>query len=557
MRDITIFDPILKKIKKKVFRPAISWLMFSGKYDLPDICHILLCIFTYYAFTYKAKLYNIAQIGDWFRLHHGCTSKINSVFLYFSQEKKAFLDPNPYFLTQWYYSEYLNNVYTKSALCHYLLIGSISGNSYSPLCKIDKAEFISAIPYDIVNKFLSPDRKNPYPGKIFREISTTVENVWEHDNDYIVNIRLQCKNCIDWCLSHGKEVIEFGSGEVTVLPEPEFALGCDIPTVFKNEEQGLPFYIAHPGKVMAVSGTTLMFMEDGTHCCDMLEYTLGTKDKVMLSPLSVWGQQPKTVRLSAAPDVIPKGLIGFYNVDANYYHWIIEGLTRIFAARQTGRYDEYPILITKQAYASLRRSIEILYPKAKIIEIPQMLNVIVEEAVYPSEMNIIYEPVPYTLCTPDHIRVNIPVLKEMRSQFLRNHTKSHAIPDREKIYVDRPSDRGRQITNAEQFMPLIRSHGFETVYPEQYSLDEQIEIFRHAKQIIIPTGAAVTNIMFCENAEICTLQPAWSIGIINIWRSLAALGNNKFGFISGKSKEMYSEYTVNVDDIAQCLDYLS
>lgn len=68
-----------------------------------------------------------------------------------------------------------------------------------------------------------------------------------------------------------------------------------------------------------------------------------------------------------------------------------------------------------------------------------------------------------------------------------------------KIYISRAGARGRRIINEDALIPILRQAGYQIIYPEKYSFQEQIKLFGAASHIIAPHGAGLANLVFCQN----------------------------------------------------------
>ncbi len=85
------------------------------------------------------------------------------------------------------------------------------------------------------------------------------------------------------------------------------------------------------------------------------------------------------------------------------------------------------------------------------------------------------------------------------SVILRKFLKfnNNVIKDK-KIYITRENSSYRSIVNESDIIPMLRSNGFKIINPNLYEIDEQIEIFSGADEIIGPHGSNLANIVFCK-----------------------------------------------------------
>lgn len=83
---------------------------------------------------------------------------------------------------------------------------------------------------------------------------------------------------------------------------------------------------------------------------------------------------------------------------------------------------------------------------------------------------------------------------------LLNRLKSHFLTDKkciaERIYINRKT---RRLNNESEVQSTLIQHGFTIVSLEDLTLDEQIQLFASAKQVIGFHGAGLTNLIYCSN----------------------------------------------------------
>jgi capsular polysaccharide biosynthesis protein len=68
----------------------------------------------------------------------------------------------------------------------------------------------------------------------------------------------------------------------------------------------------------------------------------------------------------------------------------------------------------------------------------------------------------------------------------------------ERIYLSRRGAQQRSFVNDAEVEARLASLGFSIVQPQAYDVDEQIQMFRQAKVIVGPAGAAFTNVLYCR-----------------------------------------------------------
>ena len=68
-----------------------------------------------------------------------------------------------------------------------------------------------------------------------------------------------------------------------------------------------------------------------------------------------------------------------------------------------------------------------------------------------------------------------------------------------KIYITRRNERGRRITNENKLFYFLSKLGFEMIDPGQLNFIDQVNYFKNAEIIVSAHGAALSNIIWCNN----------------------------------------------------------
>jgi capsular polysaccharide biosynthesis protein len=77
-----------------------------------------------------------------------------------------------------------------------------------------------------------------------------------------------------------------------------------------------------------------------------------------------------------------------------------------------------------------------------------------------------------------------------------------------KLYLTRQNATHRRVYNEAELADLLIRRGFEIIDSGDYTVTQQINLFRNARVVVAPHGAAITNIGFCNpGATIYELMP--------------------------------------------------
>ena len=118
------------------------------------------------------------------------------------------------------------------------------------------------------------------------------------------------------------------------------------------------------------------------------------------------------------------------------------------------------------------------------------------------------------------------------------------------IYISRRRANGRNIVNEQELIHALAEHGFTAYCLEEMSLDEQIRLFLHAKRIIAPHGAGLTNILWANSVTVVELCGAyWNSSYLTLantlnhrylcYRSTDTRGRYLSQMISSKRDDFY------------------
>jgi hypothetical protein len=189
----------------------------------------------------------------------------------------------------------------------------------------------------------------------------------------------------------------------------------------------------------------------------------------------------------------PVLMLGGHN---NHYHWILNWLPRLFVAKHFqemfGDISNLKVCVHQGISETYIKSLETLGIKRSQLIFNSMVYKNSKEFYY---FRKLYFP---TFFKNTHFNLFI---KDAYIRFFTETSvlkKDSSLP--KLIYVSRQKEqrRRRRIVNNEDLEKCIKPFGFETVFCEDLSLEEQANIFYNADFIIGPHGAGLANIMFCR-----------------------------------------------------------
>ncbi len=191
------------------------------------------------------------------------------------------------------------------------------------------------------------------------------------------------------------------------------------------------------------------------------------------------------------------GVFGGFN--SNYYHFTWEVAPRLISFYEDIRSKGVPIVLNRQIPVTLIELVEHISGNKPILLGDN------QRAIF-DKLFVLFDgryssPVDFR----DNSNWNIfaPRAEDMRKIRELSFKIVLSLPGERirKIFVGRPEHDSRVPSNLESVKEYLFSQDFQEVAAESMSLGSQILLFRDAKEICIITGAAVTNLVYCENLE--------------------------------------------------------
>jgi capsular polysaccharide biosynthesis protein len=231
-------------------------------------------------------------------------------------------------------------------------------------------------------------------------------------------------------------------------------------------------------------------------------------------------QHPVFLNPFPAPPLEVTGRLGVLasRGDGNYYHFLMDVLTRIGVLEQAPEVAP-PDRWYVPAQTRFQRELLDLFGigPAQRLDAAEHPHVRVECLVVPGP----------------------PAMTEKNPPWAVEFLRSRLLPQvdtsgpRRSIYVTRgPSANNRSIVNEPALAELLAARGFESVDPGTMSVAEQIRAFATAEIIVAPHGAALANLIFAgPGAAVVELFPAGCL-LPDYWRLASSVPGLRYRYVS-------------------------
>jgi hypothetical protein len=298
----------------------------------------------------------------------------------------------------------------------------------------------------------------------------------------------------EWCLEQSKYFVSLLPSRVMRVNEPQFVnkdlsekdRGC-----VKSGEVVLPeVYLANLGNAIAIGQTSLVLTPQACLCDEQAESKGKFSIRTRVDGLTLdWN----TCQSRTNTKIIGKAIHFCDDYSTNYFHWITECLPRMWVIDQFSEYATVPLLVDEKLPPSFIESLHMVKGEREIIRIRDHRFCEVEELLYPSVLSVVHDNYgdPKNI---DDALISREGVEYVRKSFLKENSKGWR-----KIFIARKSPGYRNLLNSEEIEQMLVDDGFEIVFPEKLSFQNQVKIFSQASVIISQTGAGLTNLIFAPS----------------------------------------------------------
>jgi len=229
------------------------------------------------------------------------------------------------------------------------------------------------------------------------------------------------------------------------------------------------------------------------------------------------------------------------NGSENYYHWLVEILPKL------------QFFLEEEIFKSFTKTILVSSNAKDIPTFHTFLNQAIRDfglqVIYMDKNRSYKVKTLYHLSAPSNIVFNtrdqisspsqnyfrkesLDYIKELGFSLNMNSNKEFEGP--KKIFLARKGSV--RSYNQKEVFKILKEFGFVEIYMETLSARDQVRLFQNAEYIIGPTGAAWTNLIFCQNQPKCLCWMAEQTGDFSAFSNLAKYSGADLSYITYKAK---------------------
>lgn len=324
-------------------------------------------------------------------------------------------------------------------------------------------------------------------------------------------------------------------------------------------------YIANLKEVRILPGSKILLTPDGRALSDEIEVgfrIFGLRPKLWNMEIT----EGPCLNFQSVPQghgMIPSGIHLTGEHEANYFHWLVEVLPRLFLCEKMLPDKQVPILVSEGLHKNLYALLDIIRsPQRAVIALKTDSCYFVENLIYPSDLTRILDTYDRA---PGHDTTYLPValLRAMKNEIKStiNGGRSHF---GKRIYIKRSSSY-RKLLNEYEIEEMLLDHGFVTVDSGELSIEDQIAAFAHCELVVGPSGAAMANILWCcPETRIVILHSNHPFKKYPYWNALARACELRISYLTGPRAniitdmfEAHDDFNINPEDLRQLLSEMT
>lgn len=252
----------------------------------------------------------------------------------------------------------------------------------------------------------------------------------------------------------------------------------------------------------------------------------------------------------------------------NYGHCLVDCLPRLYLLNQPEYQDidEIKLLFSTEPTPIEKFVIEKLAPKnikIKIVENRKKLY-LVDRLIFPSFLNC---PSDFSSDLPKPSLYNFLFTPNWRYQLCGalpniylDYFHERILPQRQRkkinrIFISRAKVSSRNIINEDELFDKLKKYGFQKYFPEELSIEEQINLFYDADYVVGTTGAALTNIIYSSQIKVLELYPIQQFVDPFFYFLSKSLGHtHKYWSGQGNPNRKEKNFRVNVSEIVTLIE---
>lgn len=499
-------------------------------------------------------------------------SKINPFVHFIRFGAKENRNPHPLFDIAFYRQQNMKlGMLFMNPLAHFIKIGSKQGKNPHPL--FDVSFYLNQIKeglpanmnplqhyleYGIAAGYI------PHPSLVNEDSAASEEeivslvNTYGHSIEYSIEVTI--KSLRIWLLENGG--IQFKQRQEPIYVPLPAIINSSNAKLKSGHIQPPDAYIGMLNKVSLVGGTRIIINSDREllhdELADFPDSDFGIKTPYRLYKYDDGRAVAKVKTIEY--NHIERGILISCDHDNNYFHWMVECLPKLLLIESFSEYDGLPILIGEELHPNFIAALNLINKTGRpIIRLKEDCIYSVDTLVYPSDLSRVLDRYSGNICFEKDVVLSGKWIRKLIN-CIATEAKETQFPWR-KIYLTRRSGTYRRLLNEDEIEVAMLQEGYEVIDLSSCSLDYQRILFSQAKLIVAPTGATVTNLIFCKpGIKFVTLFSDHEGLNYYLWQQLATIAKVEFYYYIGKRAfvhdSFHDDFYIPIRQLVDTLRYI-
>ncbi len=300
---------------------------------------------------------------------------------------------------------------------------------------------------------------------------------------------------LDYCERMGDDYSEIEPRQKRLICVPEYFEKSKEKIVF--EESPAVFKVKLKD-VCVVGGSAAVLSKD---CVIYDEWKTDTENRILYRNAFIKKnkKEKSLIEYKDSSVNIPKAINMCGVFTHNYYHFSVEVLSRYYYVKDTD--IKIPVLIDTAVvkYSQMKDLLSRVIGERPVVYVEPGQKIHIGEMIMVSPVT--WKPANIKKNRPCRLSDNlitesaIKTLKTYVPEFLEKKTNR-------KIFISRKNIKIQRISNEKKITELFEEAGFEVVYPEEMTYEEQVRCFSSASCIVGASGAAMTNLVYASEGTV-------------------------------------------------------
>lgn len=345
------------------------------------------------------------------------------------------------------------------------------------------------------------------------------------------------------------------------IVEPSQKRSVCLPAFFELAEEKIEeyfspdIYVADLHNICIFGGSSILLSRKE---CLYDPFVADSEKRLDIKFSNVVGKVGERIIVEIAPPAkqIPSGIFLMGFASYNYYHLSIEIMSRLKYVEAIKKYDKIPLIVDEimmkiPQFKQLISVCNVL--QHPIIEIPQDETVEVRNLIFPSYNTWM----PINVKQRELINVSDFLIAKSGLDNIRSYINFDNKKAERNIFISRKNLKAARLGNESEVVGLFGKYGFEIIYAEELTYMDQVSLFHQAKCVAGASGAALTNIVYCQPGAtvVCIIPEEYKFYMYSTMAYLLGL-NSIFLDAFVTVKTAYTASDIFEIDLAYCERFL-